>query len=122
MKKSLFEQMGGTYHQGGDYFLPDLSAPELPAIGIWGQRRMRYLKVHRQALYTALSLSDKLSSHLLEIDTQAETMFSQMVNQMAEQEGITERLKAENQMKWVGRMNNIRNRVEEIIYNELIFA
>lgn len=122
MKKSLFEQMGGTYHQGGDYFLPDLSAPELPAIGIWGQRRRRYLKVHRQALYTALSLSDKLSSHLLEIDTQAETMFSQMVNQMAEQEGITERLKAENQMKWVGRMNNIRNRVEEIIYNELIFA
>ena len=122
MKKSLFEQMGGTYHQGGDYFLPDLSAPELPAIGIWGQRRRRYLKVHRQALYTALSLSDKLSSHLLEIDTQAETMFSQIVNQMAEQEGITERLKAENQMKWVGRMNNIRNRVEEIIYNELIFA
>ena len=108
--------------RGGDYFLPDLSAPELPAIGIWGQRRRRYLKVHRQALYTALSLSDKLSSHLLEIDTQAVTMFSQMVNQMAEQEGITERLKAENQMKWVGRMNNIRNRVEEIIYNELIFA
>lgn len=122
MKKSLFEQTSGTYHQEGDYFLPDLSVPELPAIGIWGQRRRRYLKVHRQALYTALSLSDKLSSHLLEIDTQAETMFSQMVNQIAEQEGITERLKAENQMEWVGRMNNIRNRVEEIIYNELIFA
>ena len=75
--------------------------------------------MHRRALYTPLSLSDKLSSHLLEIDTQAETMFSQMVNQMAEQKGITEQLKAENQMEWVGQMNGIRNRAEEIIYNEL---
>lgn len=122
MEKSLFERMGGTYHQEGDYFLPDLSVPELPAIGIWGQRRKRYLKEHHQALYTALSLSNKLSSYLLEIDTQAETMFSQMVNQMAEQEGITEQLKAENQMEWVGQMNGIRNRAEEIIYNELIFV
>lgn len=122
MEKSLFERMGGTYHQEGYYFLPDLSVPELPAIGIWGQRRKRYLKEHHQALYTALSLSNKLSSYLLEIDTQAETMFSQMVNQMAEQEGITEQLKAENQMEWVGQMNGIRNRAEEIIYNELIFV
>lgn len=121
MEKSLFEQMGETYHQEGDYFLPDLSVSELPAIGIWDQRRRRYLKVHCQALYTPLSLSDKLSSHLLEIDTQAETMFSQMVNQTAEQEGITERLKAENQMEWVRRMNGARNRAEEIIYNELIY-
>lgn len=122
MKKSLFEQMGGTYHQEGDYFVPDLSVPELPAIGIWGQRRRRYLKVHRQALYTALSLSDKLSSHLLEIDTQAETMFSQMVKQMAEQEDITEQLKAKNQMEWVGQMNNIRSRAEEVVYDKLICA
>lgn len=122
MEKSLFERMGGTYHQEGDYILPDLSTPEVPAVGIWGQRRKRYLKEHHQALYTALSLSNKLSSHLLEIDTQAETMFSQMVNQMAEQEGITEQLKAENQMEWVGQMNGIRNRAEEIIYNELIFV
>lgn len=122
MKKSLFEQMGGTYHQKGDYFVPDLSVPELPAIGIWGQRRRRYLEMHRQALYTALSLSDKLSSHLLEIDTQAETMFSQMVKQMAEQEDITEQLKAKNQMEWVGQMNNIRSRAEEVVYDKLICA
>ena len=122
MEKSLFERMGGTYHQEGDYFLPDLSVPELPAIGIWGQRRRRYLKEHRQALYTALLLSGKLNDHLSEVDEQAEAMFSQLVKQMAEQEGITEQLKAKNQMEWVGQMNNIRNRVEEIICNELIFA
>ena len=122
MKKSLFEQMGGTYHQEGDYFLPDLSVSEFPAIGIWGQRRRRYLKEHRQALYTALLLSGKLSNHLSEIDEQAETMFFQLVKQMAEKEGITERLKTENQMEWIGWMNDIRNRVEEIICNELIFA
>ena len=122
MKKSLFEQMGGTYHQAGDYFLPDLSVPELPAIGIWGQRRKRHLKEHHQGLYTALSLSEKLSRHLLEIDTQAEIMFSQMVNQMAEQEGITEQLKAENQMEWIRKMNSARNRAEEIIYSELIYV
>lgn len=78
--------------------------------------------MHRQALYTALSLSDKLSSHLLEIDTQAETMFSQMVKQMAEQEDITEQLKAKNQMEWVGQMNNIRSRAEEVVYDKLICA
>ena len=122
MKKSLFEQMGGTYHQAGDYFLPDLSVPELPAIGIWGQRRKRHLKEHHQALYTALSLSDKLSSHLLEIDTQAEIMFSQMVNQMAEQEGITEQLKAENQMEWVRRTNNISEQATEMVDTELIYC
>lgn len=122
MKKSLFEQIGGTYHQEGDYFLPDLSVPEFPAIGIWGQRRRRYLKEHCQALYTVLLLSGKLSNHLSEIDEQAETMFFQLVKQMAEKEGITERLKTENQMEWIGWMNNIRNRVEEIICNELIFA
>ena len=121
MKKSLFERMGGTYHQEGDYFLPDLSVPELPAIGIWGQRRKRYLKEHRQAFYTALLLSGKLNDHLSEIDEQAEAMFSQLVKQMAEQDGITEQLKADNQMEWVRRMNSIRNRVEEIIFHEYIY-
>ena len=121
MGKSLFERMGGTYHQEGDYFLPDLSVPELPAIGIWGQRRRRYLKEHRQALYTALLLSGKLDDHLSEIDTQAEAMFFQLVDQMAEQEGITEQLKAENQMEWVRRMNNIKNRAEEMTCHELIY-
>ena len=122
MKKSLFERMGGTYHQEGDYFLPDLSVPKLPAIGIWGQRRRQYLKEHRQALYTALLMSGKLDGYLSEIDTQAEAMFFQFVDRMAEQEGITEQLKVENQMEWVGRMNSIRSTAEEIVNTEIIFA
>ena len=122
MKKCTFEQMGGTYHQEGDYFLPNLAVPESVPVGVWGQRRRRYLREHRKALYNALLLSGKLDSHLADINQQAEDMFSQLVKQMAEQEGITEQLKAKNQMEWVGQMNNIRNRVEEIICNELIFA
>ena len=122
MEKSLFEQMGGTYHQEDDYFLPDLSIPELPAIGIWGQRRRRYLKEHRQALYTALLLADKLNDRLSEIDKQAESMFFQLVKQMAKQEGATEQLKANSQMEWTRLMNNIRNRASEVVYAELIFA
>ena len=122
MEKSLFERMGGTYHQEGDYFLPDLSVPELPAIGIWGQRRRRYLKEHRQALYTALLLSGKLNDHLSEVDEQAEAMFSQLVKQMAAQDSITEQFKADNQMEWVRQMYSSRNRAEEVIYNKLIYA
>ena len=122
MEKSLFERMGGTYHQEGDYFLPDLSVPELPAIGIWGQRRRRYLKEHRQALYTALLLSGKLNDHLSEVDEQAEAMFSQLVKQMAAQDSITEQFKADNQMEWVRQMNSARNLAEEVIYNKLIYA
>ena len=122
IEKSLFERMGGTYHQEGDYFLPDLSVPELPAIGIWGQRRRRYLKEHRQALYTALLLSGKLNDHLSEVDEQAEAMFSQLVKQMAAQDSITEQFKADNQMEWVRQMNSARNRAEEVIYNKLIYA
>ena len=122
MEKSLFEQMGGTYHQEDDYFLPDLSIPELPAIGIWGQRRRRYLKEHRQALYTALLLADKLNDRLSEIDKQAESMFLQLVKQMAKQEGATEQLKADSQMEWVGMMNNIRSVVMAIIDREVIYS
>lgn len=122
MEKSLFEQMGGTFHQEGDYFLPYLSAPELPDIGIWVQRRRQYLKEYRQALYTVLLLSGKLDGYLSEIDTQAEAMFFQFVDRMAEQEGITEQLKVENQMEWVGRMNSIRSTAEEIVNTEIIFA
>lgn len=122
MEKSLFERMGGTYHQEGDYFFPDLSVPELPAIGVWGQRRRRYLKEYRRPMYTALSLSGELNDHLSEIDTQAGDMFFQLVEQMAEQEGITEQLKADKQMGWVGRMNSIRQRAEEIINTELIYS
>ena len=122
MEKSLFEQMGGTYRQEGDYLLPNLTVPESTTIGIWGQRRRQYLKEHRQALYTALLLSRKLNDHLSDTDEQAEVMFSQLVKQMVEQESITEQLKAENQMEWVRRMNSVRNRVTEVVNAELIFT
>ncbi len=101
MEKSLFEQMGGIYYREGDYLLPDLTSPENVPVGIWGQRRRRYLKQHRQALYTGLLLSGKLNSHLTEIDQQAEETFSQLVKQMATKESVTEQLKAENQMEGV---------------------
>ena len=122
MEKSFFEQMGGTYHQEGDYLLPNLTLPESVPVGIWGQRRRRYLKTYREPIYTALFLSGELDSHLSEVDQQAEDMFSQLVQQMAEQDGITEQLKADCQMEWVGRMNNVCNRVTEIINAELIFV
>ena len=120
--KSLFEELGGTYHQKGDYLLPDLSLPETAPVGVWGQRRRYYLKTQREPLYNALLLSGKLNDHLIEVDTQAEAMFSQLVKQLAEQESVTEQLKAENQMEWVGRMNNVRNRTTEVVCSELIYA
>lgn len=122
MEKSLFEQMGGTYHQEGDYFLPDLFPPESISIGIWGQRRKHYLKTQREPIYTALLLSGKLYGHLSEVDAQAKAIFFQLVKRLAEREGITEQFKAENQIEWVRQMNSIRNRVEEIIYSELIYV
>ena len=122
MEISLFERMGGTYHQESGYFLPDLFPPESISVGIWGQRRKHYLKTKREPIYTALLLSGELDSHLSEVDTRAETMFFQLVKRLAEREGITEQLKAEDQMEWVGQMNSVRNRVEEVIYNELIYA
>ena len=118
--KSLFEELGGAYHQEGNYFLPDLSLPETAPVGIWGQRRRHYLKTQREPLYNALLLSGKLDKHLTEVDIQAEAIFFQLVEQLAKQEGVTEQLKAENQMEWVRRMNSIRSRLEEIVYSELI--
>ena len=122
MEKSTFEQMGGTYRQEGNYLLPNLTVPERVSIGIWGQRRRQYLRGHRKALYNALLLSGKLDSHLADINQQADDMFSQLVEQIAEQESITEQLKADSQMEWVGRMNNIRSAVEEIVTTEIIFT
>lgn len=120
MEKSIFEQIGGIYHQEDDYLLPNLTEPESIPVGIWGQRRRQYLQEHRKVLYNALLLSGKLDSHLTDINQQAEDMFSQLVEQMAAQEGITERLKADKQIEWVGHMNNIRQRTEEIVNAELI--
>ena len=122
MEKSIFEQIDGTYHREGDCFLPNLTVPANAPVGIWGQRRRQYLREHRKALYNTLLLSGKLNSHLAGINQQANDMFSQLVEQMAEQEGITEQLKADSQMEWVGRMNNIRSAVEEIVNTEIIFT
>lgn len=124
MEKSLFEQMGGTYTLVGDYYLPNLlpAEQEEKPIGVWGQRRLRYLKQHRRVLYINLLVSSKLSEHLAEIDKQAEEMFFRLVNQMAERESVNEKLKADNQMEWVRQMNNICNRVTEMIYNDLIYG
>ena len=115
--------MGGTYTQVGDYLLPDLELPqeEQPPIGVWGQRHRRYLKEHRRVSYATLLTSGKLNSYLANIDRRAEAMFLRLVKQMAANESITEQLKADNQMEWVGRMNNIRNRAMEIVNSELIY-
>ena len=124
MAKTIFEEMGGTYTQVGDYLLPDLKLPEeeQQPIGVWGQRHRRYLKEHRRATYATLLTSGRLNSYLVDIDRQAEEMFLRLVKQMAEAEGVTEQLKADNQMEWVGGMNNIRNRAMEIVNGELIYA
>ena len=123
MAKTIFEEMGGTYTQVGDYLLPDLKLPEeeQQPIGVWGQRHRRYLKEHQRATYATLLTSGKLNNYLADIDRQAEEMFSRLVKQMAELEGVTEQLKAGNQMEWVRRMNNIRNRAMEIVNAELIY-
>lgn len=122
MEKSLFEQMGGTYTQAGDYLLPNLILAEEKQnpIGIWGQRHARYLKQHHRILYYNLLTSRKLNAHLAEIDRQTEEIFFRLIKQMANREGVTEQLKAENQLEWVRRMNNIRNIAAEIINHELI--
>ena len=123
MEKSLFEQNGGTYRQVGDYLLPNITLPEEETvhIGIWGQRHKRYLKQNHRVLYMNLLTSGKLNSYLADIDKQAEDMLFRLVKQMAKREDVTEALKVENQMEWVGRMNNIRNRATELVNAELIY-
>ncbi len=111
-----------TYHREGDYMIPNLTAPEAESIGIWGRRRMEYLKKHHNGIYTGMLLSGKLNAHLAEIDRLAEEMFERLTCQMATEQGVTERLKAENQMAWVGAKNNIRKAVEEVILDELIYS
>jgi hypothetical protein len=123
MEKSLFEQMGGTYFQVGDYLLPNLVLPqqEQKPIGVWGERHRRYLKQHHKVIYYNYLTSGKLNAYLADIDKQAEEMFSRLVKEMAEKQGVTEQLKAINQMLWVGKMNNIREAVIEIVNEELIY-
>ena len=113
-----------TYTQQGDYLMPDLKLPEQPKIeiGIWGKRHLKYIEHYRPILYANLLTSCKLTEYLADIDEQAEDMFFRLVKQLAKQEGVTEQLKADNQMMWVQKMNNIRNRVTEIVNNELIYS
>ena len=121
--KSLFEQIGGTYHWEGDYLIPDLALPEADEqpIGIWGQRHGRWLKQKHRALYDNLLYSFKLHSHLVEANERAERMLDQLTAEMAKREGVTEALKVSDQMVWVGAMNNIRARAEEVVRTELIY-
>ena len=124
MEKSIFEQMGGTYTQQGDYILPNLTLPteEKQSIGIWGQRHARHLKQHHKILYYNLLTSGKLNAYLAGIDRQAEDMFFRLVKQTAEREGVTEQLKVQNQIEWVSRINNIRNRAIEVANMDIVFA
>lgn len=124
MEKTLFEQIGGTYSQVGDYLLPNIIISEEAneSIGVWGQRHVKYLKEHRKVLYMNLMTRGKLNSHLSEIDKQAEDMFLRLVKEMAANQGVTELLKATDQMAWVGKMNAICNAATEIINQELIYT
>lgn len=123
MSKTLFEQFGVTYTQQGDYLLPDVKLPEeeTQLISIWGQRHLRYLKEYHRIIYFNLLTSGKLNSYLADIDEQARNMFLRVVKQAADREGINEQMKAENQIEWVRRMNNCRERAIEIVNTDLIY-
>ncbi len=120
--QTIFEKLGGTYRQEGDYLLPNLEAPESPQIGMWGQRRLQHLRTNERVLYTTMLIGDTLKVHLEEVDKSAEEMFNQLIVQLKAQEGVTEELKANDQLEWVQRMNNIRNRATESVYKELIYS
>lgn len=125
MEKYIYDEKNGLWFElQGDYYLPCLKLPEgeQQPVGLWGQRHLRYIKEHKRAFYTNLLTSCKLNGYLSDIDKQAEEMFFRLVKQIAEHEGVTEKLKADNQMKWVAQMNNIRSRAKEVINNELIFS
>lgn len=119
--KSMFEQQGGTYTMQGDYRLPNLLPPteEERPIGVWGKRRLRYLKHNRKVLYYNLLTSGKLHSHLTDVNEEAQSLFSRLVKEYAEKEGVIEQLKATDQMAWVRRMNNIRDRTTEVVNAEV---
>ena len=123
MKKTVFEEMGGTYIRQGDYLIPCLTLPEEEQrfIGVWGQRHKRYLKEHKRTVYITLLTSGRLNSYLADIEEQTQERFERIVEQMKERQGVTEQLKAENQMDWVARMNNIQACARDIVDKEIIF-
>ena len=124
MTKTIFEEMSGIYVRQGDYLIPclTLSTEKETVISAWGQRHKRYLREHKKTTYTTLLTSGNLNSYLVDIDKQAEEMFSRLVVQMAECEGVTEQLKTTDQMAWIGEMNNIRSRAMQLVNDELIFT
>ena len=125
MDKYIYDEKNGLWYElQGDYYLPCLKLPkeESRHIGIWGKRHLRYLKQHRKVLYSELLISGKLNSYIADINEHAKEMFSRLVKQLSEKEGVTEALKAENQMLWVQRMNNIRSAAMEIVSSELIYC
>lgn len=124
MDKYIYDNNNGLWYElYDDYYLPCLKLPEQEQrpIGIWGQRHLRYIKKYRKSLYLELLTNDRLNAYLVDIDRQAEEMFFRLVNQIAEREGVTEGLKAADTMKWVGLINNIRNRAAEVVYSDLIY-
>ena len=125
MEKVIYDEKNGLWYElQGDYYIPCLKLPkeEQHSIGVWGQRHLQYIKQHRKVLYTNLLTSGKLNGYLVDLDKHAEDMLSRLVKRMAEREGITEQLKANNQMEWVAQMNNIRSRAAEIVDSELIYV
>lgn len=125
MEKYIYDESNGLwYERQGDYYIPCLSLPEEEErpIGLWGQRHLRYIREYRKALYNSLQLIGKLNSYLADIDQQAEAMFSRLVERMTQRQGVTEQLKASDQMAWVGKMNNIQASATEIVNAEIIFA
>ena len=111
-----------TYHREGDYLIPDLTAPEEPNVGVWGRRRKEFLRMNRNPIYTGMLLGGTLNAHLEETDRAANELFDRLIKEYAAAENVTEELKAENQLEWLRRMNSIRRRTEELIYQELIFC
>lgn len=125
MENRIYDEKNGLwYEKQGDYYIPCLSLPkeENKPVGIWGQRHLRYIKQHKRVFYANLLTTCKLNSYLADVDKQAEDMFSRLVKELAEKENVTEKLKAENQMLWVQKMNNIRNRAAEVVNADLIYA
>ena len=124
MKKTIFEEMGGTYIRHGDYLIPCLALTEEEEqrfIGVWGQRHLRYLKEYRRSVYLNLLTSGKLNDYLADIEEQAQERFERLVEQMKQAQGITEQLKVENVLEWIGRMNNIQVCAREIVDKEIIY-
>ena len=125
MEKVIYNEKNGLWYElQGDYYIPCLKLPEEKQqhIGIWGQRHLRYIKQNRKVLYLNLLTSGKLNGYLADLDKQAEEMFSRLVKQVAERECVTEKLKVDNKMEWVGRMNNIRSRATEIVNHNIIYT